>query len=176
MDMRKLIIASLMVCMPFGVSAQKAFKDWPDGVSPKAVGELVSKRFVEVPHPNFNGNPAPPNEITYPETCAWFGALRYADITNNKKLLRQLEERFLQILGLNAGCNPCPTMWIILYLERYLYNYMRRPVRRFIIKWESGMPMSSGKCLVIRNVKRNIRHCWIRGCRGRHVIGLMICL
>ena len=46
MDMRKLIIASLMVCMPFGVSAQKAFKDWPDGVSPKAVGELVSKRFV----------------------------------------------------------------------------------------------------------------------------------
>lgn len=99
MDMRKLIIASLLVCMPLGAFAQKAFKDWPDGVSPKVVGELVSKRFVEVPHPNFNGNPAPPNEITYPETCAWFGALRYADITNNKKLLVQLEERFLPIFG-----------------------------------------------------------------------------
>ncbi|MCD8183194.1 MAG: hypothetical protein LUE99_08995 [Bacteroides sp.] len=106
--MRKLIVAGLMVCIPLGVSAQKAFKDWPEGTSPKTVGELVSKRFVEVPHPNFNGNPAPPNEITYPETCAWFGALRYADITKNKKLLRQLEERFLPIFGPERRLQPLP--------------------------------------------------------------------
>ena len=81
--MRKLIIVGLMTFVPIYLSAQKAFKNWPEGVSPKAVGELVSKRFVEVPHPNFNGNPAPPNEITYPENCAWFGVLRFADITHN---------------------------------------------------------------------------------------------
>lgn len=57
--MRKLIIVGLITFVPIWVSAQKAFKNWPEGVSPKEVGELVSKRFVEVPHPNFNGNPAP---------------------------------------------------------------------------------------------------------------------
>ena len=98
--MRKLIIVGLMTFVPICLSAQKAFKNWPEGVSPKAVGEL--------PHPNFNGNPAPPNEITYPETCAWFGALRYADITHNKKLLRQLEERFLPIFGPERRLQPLP--------------------------------------------------------------------
>ena len=80
---------------PFGYRHKKAFKNWPEGISPKEVGELVSKRFVEVPHPNFNGNPAPPNEITYPETCAWFGALRYADITHNKKTTPATGRAFL---------------------------------------------------------------------------------
>ena len=50
----------------------------------------------------------PPNEITYPETCAWFGALRYADITHNKRLLRQLEERFLPIFGPERHLQPLP--------------------------------------------------------------------
>lgn len=106
--MRKSILFTLMLCLPFLASAQKELKDWPEGTSPKVVGELVSKRFVEVPHPNFNGNPAPPNEITYPETCAWFGALRYAGITRNKKLLRQLEERFLPIFGPERRLQPLP--------------------------------------------------------------------
>lgn len=106
--MRKLVIVGLMACVPIFGMAQQAFKNWPEGASPKAVGELVSKRFVEVPHPNFDGNPAPPNEITYPETCAWFGALRYADITKNKKLLRRLEERFLPIFGPERRLQPLP--------------------------------------------------------------------
>lgn len=51
--MRKLIIVGLITFVPIWVSAQKAFKNWPEGISPKEVGELVSKRFVEVPHPQF---------------------------------------------------------------------------------------------------------------------------
>lgn len=106
--MLKLVVWTVMACMPMVTFAQKDFKNWPNGTSPKVVGELVSKRFVEVPHPNFNGNPAPPNEITYPETCAWLGALRYADVTRNKQLLRQLEERFLPIFGPERRLQPLP--------------------------------------------------------------------
>lgn len=99
------LVCGLPLCM---ASAQKCFKSWPEGTAPREVGERVSRRFVEVPHPNFNGNPAPPGEITYPETCAWFGALRYADITKNKRLLRQLEERFLPIFGPERRLQPKP--------------------------------------------------------------------
>lgn len=43
--MRKLIIVGLITFVPIWVSAQKAFKNWPEGISPKEVGELVSKRL-----------------------------------------------------------------------------------------------------------------------------------
>ena len=102
------MLALMVACLPSLLMAQKEFRKWPKGCSPQEVGELVSQRFVAVPHPNFNGNPAPPNEITYPETCAWFGALRYAHITKNKKLLRQLEERFLPIFGPERRLQPLP--------------------------------------------------------------------
>lgn len=65
------MLALMVACLPSLLMAQKEFRKWPKGCSPQEVGELVSQRFVAVPHPNFNGNPAPPNEITYPETCAW---------------------------------------------------------------------------------------------------------
>lgn len=106
--MCKWMMASLLAGLSLNASAQKAFGRWPEGTSPKEIGERVSKRFVEVPHPNFNGNPAPPGEITYPETCAWFGALRYAGTVRNKTLLRQLEERFLPIFGPERRLQPLP--------------------------------------------------------------------
>lgn len=93
---------------PICIWANDVFGVWPDSLSPKKIGDLVSQRFVEVPHQNFNGNPAPPNEITYPETCTWFGALRYAAVTENKQLLRRLEERFLPIFGVERYLQPLP--------------------------------------------------------------------
>ena len=60
------MLALMVACLPSLLMAQKEFRKWPKGCSPQEVGELVSQRFVAVPHPNFNGNPAPPNEITYP--------------------------------------------------------------------------------------------------------------
>ena len=37
--MRKLIIVGLITFVPIWVSAQKAFKNWPEGISPKEVGQ-----------------------------------------------------------------------------------------------------------------------------------------
>lgn len=102
------IFTLLFAALPFLGAAQKEFGAWPERCSPEEAGELVSRRFVMVPHPNFNGNPAPPNEITYPETCTWFGALRYAAATGNKTLLRLLEERFLPLFGPERWLQPLP--------------------------------------------------------------------
>lgn len=106
--MRKSILAGLLIFIPLLAIAQKEFKNWEKGTSPQEIGKLVSQRFVEVPHPNFNGNPAPPNEVTYPETCTWLGALRYAGVTKNKNLLRELEKRFLPIFGRERYLQPQP--------------------------------------------------------------------
>jgi hypothetical protein len=66
---------------------------WPAGTSPEQIGRRVAERFVASPHPNF-GNPRPPGEITYPETCAWYGALTFARLAGDTNLSAQLIARF----------------------------------------------------------------------------------
>lgn len=72
---------------------------FPTGSTPQEVGLRVAARYVSEPFRNFDGIKTPPSEVTYPEVCTWFGALKFAQITNNPTLLRQLEERFLPLLG-----------------------------------------------------------------------------
>ena len=69
------------------------FSNWPAGKSPKEIGDRVAARFVESPHANF-GRPGKPNRITYPEVCAWYGALAFAKVTDNDPLRKQLIARF----------------------------------------------------------------------------------
>lgn len=128
MKIRRILLQLMITCLPLASYAQQEFRNWPKGTSPEEIGQLVSKRFVEVPHPNFDGNPTPPNEITYPETCAWFGALRYADVTRNRELLKQLEERFLPIFGPERRLQPLPdhvdhTVFGIIPLQLYMQTH-----------------------------------------------------
>src|SRR5690606_37710184 len=69
------------------------FKKWLKGTSPKKVGAIITKRFIETPHTNF-GFPTPPGDITYPETCTWYGALLFTKVSKNNKLKKQLISRF----------------------------------------------------------------------------------
>jgi len=66
----------LLVLAACGVAnGQNAnFSNWPEGKSPKEVGDRVAKHFIESPHQNF-GRAEPPKKITYPEVCTWYGAL-----------------------------------------------------------------------------------------------------
>jgi unsaturated rhamnogalacturonyl hydrolase len=83
------------------------FKKWPDNKSPKEIGLIVAQHFVNTPHTNF-GSPKPPGSITYPEVCAWYGALSFARETGNKKLAKQLADRFEPIFSDEKKLIPKP--------------------------------------------------------------------
>ena len=94
----KLNFTAIVIFSLNAVSAQNtndiaAFKNWPKGTSPKEVGKRIADHFVETPHTNFN-RPTPPKVITYPETCTWYGALNFAEVTGDKVLADQLAKRF----------------------------------------------------------------------------------
>ena len=74
------------------------FKNWPKGSSPKEIGKRIADHFIKTPHTNFN-RPTPPRTITYPETCTWYGALTFAKVTGDKKLVEQLAQRFEPLFG-----------------------------------------------------------------------------
>ncbi|MBZ5579428.1 MAG: glycoside hydrolase family 88 protein [Acidobacteriia bacterium] len=65
--------------------------NWPDGTSPLEIGKRVAERFVPSPHVR-------PNAIVYPEVCAWYGALTFAQASGDRDLADRLVKRFDPLL------------------------------------------------------------------------------
>ena len=85
----------------------KYFESWPDSSSPVTVGRQVTEKFLITPHPNF-GSPKPPGSITYPEVCAWYGALTFAKEGKQEDLTKKLLERADPLLGEESRLIPNP--------------------------------------------------------------------
>lgn len=136
--MKKIIIFFLAILLTpvSGITQSKKkeasadLKSWPVGSSPREIGDRVAARFVATPHPNF-GRPEPPKTITYPEVCAWYGALSFARQTKNKTLLDQLVKRFDPLLSTENQLVPYPdhvdyTVFGAIPLEIYMQTGDRK--------------------------------------------------
>lgn len=134
--MRKTILSVLFLTMTIlsisGLYPQKNtdLKNWSKGKDPQTVGLLIANRFVESPHNSFRP-PAPPKSITYPEVCVWYGAIKFAEVTNNKVLLQQLEQRFLPFFDDEKHLVPRPyhvdySVFGTIPLELYKHNKDQR--------------------------------------------------
>lgn len=97
---KTLALLLIYICFINHLPAQ-GFDSWdfPPGASPLDVGKKVTERYISEPFRSFDGSKASPSEIIYPESCTWFGALKFTGITGDTALLRLLEERFLPLLG-----------------------------------------------------------------------------
>jgi unsaturated rhamnogalacturonyl hydrolase len=84
---------------------EKYFGAWTKEQSPLDVGKRLAQHFIESPHFNY-GLPIPPKYIRYPEVCTWYGALRFADASGNKEMLKQLAERFEPIFNTERDLIP----------------------------------------------------------------------
>lgn len=80
------VLAILSAAWP-GMAQQNYFSDWPAGTSPQEVGKRVAEHFVVSPHQD-------PRRMIYPEVCAWYGALTFAQLSGNKELTAKLIKRF----------------------------------------------------------------------------------
>src|SRR6476620_10022974 len=95
--------AITIMLVAFGCSSSKKTttnfaSDFPPGTSPQEVGKRITLRYLALPYQNFN-RPTPPNVITYPENCTWYGALDFAKLTNDESFKQQLIERFQPLFG-----------------------------------------------------------------------------
>jgi unsaturated rhamnogalacturonyl hydrolase len=84
---------------------KKYFGTWEKEQSPVELGKRVAARFIASPHFNY-GIPVPPKYIRYPEVCTWYGALRFADASGDKKMLQQLANRFEPIFSTEKNLIP----------------------------------------------------------------------
>lgn len=83
--------------MTFPLQAQEYnLTKFPKGSTPLEAGNRIANKFIVTPHTRF-GNPRAekaPNYITYPDACAWLGALWFGKVTKNEPLLDKLKDRF----------------------------------------------------------------------------------
>jgi rhamnogalacturonyl hydrolase YesR len=70
---------------------QDYFSNWPAGDSPQEVGKRVAEHFVASPH---QGN----KTIEYSEVGTWYGALTFAQLTNDTPLRDELIQRFQPLM------------------------------------------------------------------------------
>lgn len=91
--MRKNIWSSLLLAIALLLTnislAQSYFNDFPEGYKPEEIGKSIAYRFVDAKHALHAGK-----WISYPETFYWAGAFKFASLTNDKKLIALLQDRF----------------------------------------------------------------------------------
>lgn len=83
-------------------------KNFPEGAQPQEVGQRIVNKFLVTPHTRF-GNPRAekaPNYITYPDACAWLGALWFAKATGDNDMAVKLKDRFEPLFGEEANLLP----------------------------------------------------------------------
>ena len=98
MNIALFTIALLLTLSSRAETATDYFGSWPAGKSPQEIGKRVAQHFIESPHQNF-GRPGRPDRISYPEVCAWWGALTFAQLTADEPLKAALIKRFDPLLG-----------------------------------------------------------------------------
>ncbi|WP_319481845.1 glycoside hydrolase family 88 protein [uncultured Draconibacterium sp.] len=83
--------------------AQNYFDDFPVMANPTTVGEKLSTRFLESKHQLYGDR-----GIHYAEVCTWYGALKFAELTNDQKLLKELRTRFELLFHIEKDLLPPP--------------------------------------------------------------------
>lgn len=101
------------------LATENYFANMPSKADPQNVGLRVSERFLSRPHSSmgswfteedkkkgklFN---YPVRYIVYPDVCAWYGALRYSEVADNKSLFERLVDRAAKVVyGDEKGLIP----------------------------------------------------------------------
>ena len=127
-------------------------------LNPKNVGEKLVENYLSSEYRHFDEIPGPPPFIVYPETCTWFGALKFSKASKNKKMENMLEKRFYPLVGKREELMQVPnhvdnTVFGIIPLQLYMQTrnevYYHMGIDFADRQWE--LPKSSSKDSISNN-------------------------
>jgi unsaturated rhamnogalacturonyl hydrolase len=142
-----------------------ALTDWPAGADPREVGRRVSERFLASAHPNFGFPTPPPPYITYPEVCAWYGALAYTQAVKNHGLEQRLIQRFEPLFSTESHLVPQPlevdrSVFGVVPLQIYRIThdqrYLELGISCAVAQWENGAHVEATPPEVVPWIQQNL--------------------
>ncbi len=113
--MKKFLLAAQTLLLLFAaapnVQAQKSYdlKKFPKGCRPEEIGVRLTGRYLQTPHSHWGdiNSKHKVTLVTYPDVCAWLGALWFTAGTGNDSLYTRLVERFEPLFTTHlAGAQP----------------------------------------------------------------------
>ena len=121
----------------------KEFRKWPAGASPAEVGKRVAERFVSTVKLSQDA-------AVYPVICTWYGALTFAQVTNDKglmqKLIAQFDEQFTPaskdflLAKQHVDYSVAGSVPLQIYISTKNEKYMATGVSFADHQWESPLP------------------------------------
>jgi len=146
----------LLLLLPFQfLHAQtNLLTDFPTGSTPQEVGKKIAYRFINAKHALHAGK-----WISYPETFYWNGALKFATLTHDRELLKQLQNKFEPLFTAEKALLPIKNhvdlnMFGSLPLELYQITKEKRYL-------ELGLPYADTQWEVPQNAKAEQKE-WAR--------------
>ena len=149
---------------PSGLVAKDNFSGWPANADPAAVGVRVAENYLAR---EFRTN-KPNGFIVYPEVCAAFGAMRFAEATGNADLKQKLIARFSPVLQpenkilIPAGGHVDLSVFGVVPLEIYLLdgdtNFLALGLSLADRQWHA--PLATG---LTRETRWWVDDCWMVG-------------
>ena len=91
----RLLLSFVLCVFVFGCQSaprSQVFTNWPAGASPKEIGKRVAENYLARQF-DFQTNPRR-DYVIYPEVCAWYGALTFAQLAGDTELQAKLTKRF----------------------------------------------------------------------------------
>ena len=100
----------LLLATASNVQAQKSYdlKHFPKGCQPEEIGVRLTERYLQTPHSHWGdiNSKYKVTLITYPDVCAWLGALWFTAGTGNDSLYTRLVERFEPLFTTQKNLQP----------------------------------------------------------------------
>ncbi|MDR0510674.1 MAG: glycoside hydrolase family 88 protein [Rikenellaceae bacterium] len=107
--MKNLFTAALLLLAGTNAVAQSYdLKHFPNGSRPEQIGTKLVERYLQTPHSHW-GNIDGKNKatlVTYPDVCAWLGALWFTSAVKNDGLYDKLVERFEPLFTTERELQP----------------------------------------------------------------------
>lgn len=141
----KLVLRVITAAFLYGAASQLLGQDLtiPLQFAPLTLGKAMATNFSES---TVQGSKV----VVYPEVCAWYGALKFAEASHDKALLDQLRKRFDELLAVNNQARVPNTRHVdfdifgVVPLELYRQTGEKRYLeigRRFAdLQWENSRP------------------------------------
>lgn len=140
-----LLFTTVLLATSFA-EAQNYFDNFPVQANPKTVGERLSKRLLETKHQLYFDK-----GIHYAEVCTWYGAVRFAELTENQQLMKQLRNRFELLFHLEKDILPPPV-----HVDQNMFGCL--PLRLYSITKDKryldlGLPYADSQWTLPANAK-----------------------
>ncbi|WP_417015138.1 glycoside hydrolase family 88 protein, partial [Alistipes sp.] len=111
--MKKITLLAQTLLLMAGFTTASAQKSWdlknfPEGSRPEEIGVRLTERYLETPHSHWGDTHSKYKVtlITYPDVCAWLGALWFTAGTGNDSLYTKLVERFEPLFTTQKNLQP----------------------------------------------------------------------